>query len=409
MPPALPGMEQGNEEKGKVSKGAAIGTAVGVGVAAAVGGAAAGATVISDALGRKHYDLSDDDDDNIIDEPNGKDDNGYYDDDKDLDNRNDNDEVAPREERRRDDENFRDDENRRDINNPRRGYDNNGDDIDGRTDAIIERDQIDVDIPEGEWQPVGWRTVTDEDGNEVTGMLFEDGNGGYVVIIEGEPGSGIYDVAMNPNSGEMLPISDQLAYTRGDLEVMIDPDGGYMAPGDEDRMFAENPDIDKDIIITDNGDLTAQSDMPDDGGDTYYEDGGYYDGTPDEDVILDDQTDIITDDGIVMTDDIITDDGIAMTDDIITDDDSIIMDDDDFIIDDEQYAMVDEEVIVDDEELEQYLGDDEMAEVNDDPVEFVDDSQDLMADTAGYMPEDTYDDSMEMDADLYDDGGIDIV
>jgi len=76
-------------------------------------------------------------------------------------------------------------------------------------------------------------------------------------------------------------------------------------------------------------------------------------------------------------------------------------------VNDDQYAMASEEVVVGDEELEQYLGEDDTAEVNEDPVEFVDNSEELVADTT-YIPEDTYDDSMEMEADIYDEG-MDIV
>ena len=68
--------------------------------------------------------------------------------------------------------------------------------------------------------------------------------------------------------------------------------------------------------------------------------------------------------------------------------------------------MTDEEVIIDDSELEQYLGEDDFAEVNENPVEFVDNSQDMVADNT--LPEDIYDSSMEMEADIYDDG-IDMV
>ena len=66
--------------------------------------------------------------------------------------------------------------------------------------------------------------------------------------------------------------------------------------------------------------------------------------------------------------------------------------------------MADEEVIVDDNELEQYLGEDATAEVNEDPVEFVDNSNELVADNTTYIAEDSYDNSMEMEADSYDDG-----
>ena len=416
--PAIPGMNQGDEEKGKVSKGAAIGTAVGVGVAAAAGGTAAGATVISDALNKKHYDLDDDDDEELNDDTQGDDneDDGYYDDDKDLDR----DDKMPPERRgreQRDDVNRRETENRRndeERNVPPRNNNNDnndGNDIDDRTDTIIENDQIDVDVKEDEWSPVGWRTIADQDGNEVTGMLFEDGNGGYVLITEGEPGSGIYDLAMNPDTGESLPINEQFAYTRGDLEAMVDTEGGYIAPGAEDRMFAENDDINPDIIVTDDGELVAQSDR--NGGDDVYSannEGIIYeddliDGPVDEDIIITDDQIAMTDDEIIMedqTDIIIEDDQIAMTDD------DIIMDDDsDIIVDDEQLAMVDEEVIVNDEELEPYLGDDDVAEVNEEPVEFVDDSQEMVAENSAYVPDEAYDDPM--DADIYDDPGVDMV
>ena len=117
----------------------------------------------------------------------------------------------------------------------------------------------------------------------------------------------------------------------------------------------------------------------------------------------------MNDDEIIMDDETggIGGDDIAMNDDIMMEDDDLIMEDDDLIMDanagGDQYAMADEEVIVDDQELEQYLGEDAMAEVNEEPVEFVNDSQDLVADTTSYIPEDNYDNSMEMEADVYDD------
>lgn len=420
MPPAIPNMDEGDEEKSKVSKGGAVGVAVGVGVAAAAGGAVAGATVLSDVLGKKHYDLDDDEDEDQDQNEEGDENDGYYDDDKNLYEENeketekDND-VLP-DDRRRDPRDDDDDDTRReprvrrdprdDDDDTRRGPrlrrdrdDNNGDgrndddggNIDDRTNTIIERDEIEVDIKDGEWSPVGWRTITDQDGNEVNGMLFEDGNGGYVLITEGEPGSGIYDVAMNPSTGETMPIDDQFAFTRGDLEAIDNPDGGYIAPGAEDEIFAENDDINQDIIVTDNGDLTAQRDMPNGGEDTFVTDDTIYD---DEEI-----------DGPV-DEEIIEDDEIAMADEDIILDDQV-----DTVIEDDAIAMVDEEVIVDDEELEQYLGEDEVAEVNDEPVEFVDNSQEMemVADNNTYIPEDAYDDSMEMEADIYDDGGVDMV
>ena len=85
-------------------------------------------------------------------------------------------------------------------------------------------------------------------------------------------------------------------------------------------------------------------------------------------------------------------------------DDEIIIDAGTGTVNDDQYAMADEEVIVDDAELEQYLGEDDVAEVNEEPVEFVDNSQELVADNTTYIPEDSYDNSMEMEADVYDDG-----
>lgn len=365
MPPAVPGINQEEDEKNKVSKGGAIGAAVGVGVAAAAGGAVAGATVISDALGKsKHHDRYDDEDEQ---EENEND--GYYDDDKDL-NEDNNDDISPENRRRDPDdddrqpkgqrdkdadknaENNNENDNNKDDNggasgNSRENENDNGN-IDDRADKIIEGDQIEVNNQDGEWSPVGWRTITDQDGNEVNGMLFEDGNGGYVLITEGDPGSGIYDVAMNPSSGEAMPIDEQFAFTRGDLEAIIDPDGGYIAPGAEDEIFASNDDINQDIIVTDDGELTAQRDMPGDNGN----DGN--DGNDDQ------------------------------------------------IIEEDEYAMASEEVVVDDQELEQYLGEDELAEVNEEPVEFVDNSEELVADNT-YLAEDSYDASMEMEADLYDD------
>ena len=365
MPPAVPGINQEEDEKNKVSKGGAIGAAVGVGVAAAAGGAVAGATVISDALGKsKHHDRYDDEDEQ---EENEND--GYYDDDKDLDKDN-NDDISPENRRRDPDdddrqskgqrdkdadknaENNNENDNNKDDNggasgNSRENENDNGN-IDDRADKIIEGDQIEVNNQDGEWSPVGWRTITDQDGNEVNGMLFEDGNGGYVLITEGDPGSGIYDVAMNPNNGEAMPIDEQFAFTRGDLEAIIDPDGGYIAPGAEDEIFASNDDINQDIIVTDDGELTAQRDMPGDN-DTDGTDGN-----------------------------------------------------DDQIIEEDEYAMASDEVVVDDQELEQYLGEDELAEVNEEPVEFVDNSEELVADNT-YLAEDSYDASMEMEADLYDD------
>ena len=364
MPPAVPGINQEEDEKNKVSKGGAIGAAVGVGVAAAAGGAVAGATVISDALGKsKHHDRYDDEDEQ---EENEND--GYYDDDKDLDKDN-NDDISPENRRRDPDDDDRQSKGQRDKDADKNAENNNENDnkddnggasgnsrenendngnIDDRADKIIEGDQIEVNNQDGEWSPVGWRTITDQDGNEVNGMLFEDGNGGYVLITEGDPGSGIYDVAMNPSSGEAMPIDEQFAFTRGDLEAIIDPDGGYIAPGAEDEIFASNDDINQDIIVTDDGELTAQRDMPGDN-DT--------DGTDDND---------------------------------------------DQIIEEDEYAMASEEVVVDDQELEQYLGEDELAEVNEEPVEFVDNSEELVADNT-YLAEDSYDASMEMEADLYDD------
>lgn len=444
MPPALPNVDQGDEEKNKVSKGSAVGAAVGVGIAAAAGGAAAGATVLSDAINPKHYDLDDDDDEELDEGGNeeGNEDDGYYDDDKDLENKE---RVTPEDRRRYDDD--ADDERRRvrrdprddddarpgrpgrpgrrdddrgDPRNPRVRDDDDGGDIDERTDTIIERDQIDVDVKQDEWTPVGWRTIADQNGNEVTGMLFEDGNGGYVLITEGEPGSGIYDVAMNPNTGDRMAIDEQFAFTRGDLEAIIDTEGGYIAPGSEDRIFADNDDIDQDIIVTDDGELVAQRDLPDNGEENIIN-GDDIAMNDDEDIIMeDDETGgVIGDDDIAMNDDIISDDDdiimddetggvggdedIAMNDDIISDDD-IIMDANTGSGNDQQYAMADEEEIVGDDELEQYLGDDAVAEVNEEPVEFVDNSQELVADNTTYIPEDTYDNSMEMDAEVYDDG-----
>ena len=388
------------------------------------------------SFNKKRYDLDDDDEEEVdVENESGKDeggeDDGYYDDDKDLNlnsNKEDIDEdfrdEDPRDDELRDDD-FRDDDlgdddlQRRLRRNPRddddapagrpgRRNDDDGsrnpqsrddDEIDDRTDTILERDQIDVNTKQDEWSPVGWRTIADQDGNEVTGMLFEDGNGGYVLITEGVPGSGIYDVAMNPSSGVRMPIDEQFAFTRGDLEAIIDTDGGYIAPGSEDKIFADNDDIENDIIVTDDGELVAQRDLPDDGsGDELL---------PDDDIAMNDD-DIILDDE---TGGIVGDDDIAMNDDeTIIEDDEVIIEDDDIIMDagpggvnDDQYAMASEEEVVGDEELEQYLGEDDTAEVNGDPVEFVDNSEELVADTT-YIPEDTYDDSMEMEADIYDEG-----
>lgn len=371
MPPAMPNMEQGKEEKSKVSKGAAIGTAVGVGVAAAAGGAVAGATVLDDAFGKKHYDLDDDDDEKN--DNNGQkedDDDRWFDRDRDNDDEKNvqpedrDDPAGPRPSRSQRPNPDKPEPIDRDPN-----PDTNLNDV---SDQIIENDEITEVTQEGEWTPVGWRTIADQDGNEVNGMLFEDGNGGYVLITEGQPGSGVYDVAMNPNTGETGYIGEQLAYTRGDLEAMVDTDGGYIAPGPEDGIFVTNDDINQDIIVTDDGTLTAQSDLPD----SDIGDGTFSAGTS-ETVIEDNEID----EGLV--------------------------------VDDNEYAMVDEEVIVEDEELEQYLGDDEVAEVNEEPVEFVDDMQDdiqddIVADNS-YVPEETYDEAPDMDADVYDDPGMDMV
>lgn len=408
MPPAISSMNEGDEKKSKVSKGAAIGAAVGVGVAAAGGGAVAGATVLKDTFGKKHYDLDEDEDEVLNNE--GDENDGYYDDDKDLDKeknenekededkdenndeappekrdpRDDDDRVRrdPRERRNRDEGDDKGNDNGGRNTRGGRDDDEDGGDIDERTDTIIEKDEIEVDTKDGEWTPVGWRTITDQDGNEVNGMLFEDGNGGYVLITEGEPGSGIYDVAMNPYTGETMAIDEQFAFTRGDLEAIDNPDGGYIAPGSEDEIFVDNNDINDDIIVTDNGDLTAQRELPNGGEDTFNPDGTIY-----EDDVIDGPVD----------------------EEIIEDDEIALVDEENTVIEDDEFAMVDEEVVVNDEEIEQYLGEDEVAEVNEEPVEFVDDSQELVADNNTYIPEDSYDDSMEMEADIYDDGDVDMV
>lgn len=377
--PMTPDMLQEENKESKVPKGV-IGA--GIGVAAAGLGAAAGATVNS-ALNDEKYDLSGDDE-NVVD-PNEE--NPYYDDDKDTP-------ISPEDKRPEDPDDEKKEQtpneedpeikipggNNKEVEDP----DAPGN-IDDGADRLIEEDLVDVNEVPGEWTAVGWKTITDENGNEVEAMIFSDGNGGYVALIEGEPGSGIFDVAMNPDTGEMIQIQEQYAFTRGDFDSIIEDDGGYLAPGaEDDRLFADNDDIDKDIIVTDDGKLVAERDIDDD-----FDNGDGYDGTDDH------AETIIEDDKI---DDAIEGDDMAEVDDIIEDDDIII----DGVIEGDDMADIDDEDLISDDELDGYLGDDEYAEVNEDTVETIDDSDEMLADDTLIM--DDMEDSIDMEPDNFDDG-----
>lgn len=379
--------------------------------------------------------IENEEDPNILEEPTEERDN-LEDDLNDVreDRGNRNNRNNPRE--NRNDPREDDDRDIREPREPRSIRDDDDDDrgdIDERTDEIIENDQISINYKEGEYSPLEWRTLTDQDGNEVEAMIFTDGNGGYVGLIEGEPGSGIYNVAVNPNNVNIdrVDLPEEIAFTRGDLESMLDTDGGYIAPGKEDdRMFADNDDIDKDIIVTDDGEMVAQRDRPDNSDDDIYPDD-----VNGDDIIEDDEIDGLdddmaqVDDDIIADDDNITDDGMAQVDDddIIADDDDIIDDgmaqvDDDIIVEDDNImddgmAQVDDDIISDDDDLinddiaqvdeadmisdeglDEYLGEDQYADVNEEMVEVVDTNEELVADNTYYV-----EDSTEMEADIYDD------
>lgn len=365
MAPVTPDMLEEEKKESKVSKGI-IGA--GIGVAAAGVGAAAGATV-SNILDDEPSYLSDDDEQV---DPND-DNNGYYDDDKDLDKP-----VSP-EDKGKEDPDATDPDKKPDPGKDDNGDDNNGGngdnggnddpdpDPDARADKLIEDDKVDPYHEDGEWTPVGWRTITDEDGNEMEAMIFSDGNGGYVALIEGEQGSGIFDVAMNPDTGEMMPINEQWAFTRGDFDSMIEDDGGYLAPGaEDDNLFVDNDDIDKDIIITDDGKLVAERDRDMDDDDTF---GVGNHGQDSDDIIEDDLIEDAIDGG-------------------------------------DPLAQVDDADLIDDDALDEYLGEDEYAEVNEDTVTTIDDADiitdDMVADNT-YV-EDTYEEPLDMGDDNFDDG-----
>lgn len=128
--------------------------------------------------------------------------------------------------------------------------------------SLANDDQIDSGSG-AELTAVGWRYMTDDHGNRMKVMLFQDEDGNDVVIAESTPGSGIYDVYVNPYTGEV--VDDMIyaaSYTSSDFEDMLQDDGGYLAPNDNDYHYAYNPEINRDIINTDNGELIAVVDRP---------------------------------------------------------------------------------------------------------------------------------------------------
>ena len=128
-------------------------------------------------------------------------------------------------------------------------------------DRVIEQDQIDTPDDSGEWTAVGWREVVDENGEELSVMVFNDANGQTIALRESEPGSGLWDLAVNPDTGDGLWLSSS-SFTRADFEDLLNDDGGYMPHDPNDPIFADNDDITGDIIVTDGGNMVAQNQQP---------------------------------------------------------------------------------------------------------------------------------------------------
>jgi len=128
-------------------------------------------------------------------------------------------------------------------------------------DELTNNDQIDSDTGV-ELTPVGWREITDIEGNHVRVMVFQDSHGHEVAMAESEPGSGVYDLYMDPTTGVVVDdMFAAAAYTAGDFNEMLHDDGGYLAP-DSNVHYAVNSDIRQDIINTDGGELIAVVDRP---------------------------------------------------------------------------------------------------------------------------------------------------
>ncbi len=279
------------EETGKSKR--LSGLAIGAAVAAVTGVGATAGVVLNNVLGKKHYDLDDEDDELETDEVVDANDDNNTDEEFQEDTQNADEQPLPQE-------------------------------PEPKSEPNPEPE------PEVDLEPLGWYTAEGPDGEEVYLLVMGDAKTGTPLFAIGEsiPGSGEYDIVFDLTQDPVTNEPLGFTVTREELEdVMPNPD--Y-----EPRSI-ESDDID---------DPLDGEDYDDDNDDN---DGGIGN---DNDIVEDDRTigdDIIDDDNILIEDD----DIIVEDDDIIVEDDDIIVEDDDIIVDDDDIIVDDDDIIVDGDEI----------------------------------------------------------
>lgn len=128
------------------------------------------------------------------------------------------------------------------------------------SEKILGSDEIDESDSEDEYNALEMRTLTDSDGNEVEAMIFVDGEGNEIALIQSDSESGVFNVVVDPNTLESVSLPNELSYSRGDFEELLNSEGGYITPEATGPMFADNDDISEDIKTTDDGEMLAQND-----------------------------------------------------------------------------------------------------------------------------------------------------
>lgn len=131
----------------------------------------------------------------------------------------------------------------------------NPDDV---AEKIINTDEIDDPEYGNEIRAIEMRNITDPYGNEQEAMIFEDEDGYQFALCQSQPGSGIFDKVVDPDTFDEIELSQEVSYTRADFEELLHDDGGYIAPDPNGPIFAENDDITEDIKTTDDGQMLAQ-------------------------------------------------------------------------------------------------------------------------------------------------------
>ena len=138
------------------------------------------------------------------------------------------------------------------------------DDLEKNPDDVVEKiiNTDEIDDPEygNEIRAIEMRNITDPYGNEQEAMIFEDEDGYQFALCQSEPGSGIFDKVVDPDTFEEIELSQEVSYTRADFEELLHDDGGYIAPDPNGSIYADNDDITQDIKTTDDGQMLAQHD-----------------------------------------------------------------------------------------------------------------------------------------------------